>query len=261
MTEPNEETLQAYLDGELPPQQAAELEAWLEKHPDAVQRLDQWRGQDDALRELWALPEREPMPSRLLAAARAPARRASPPWLSQAMAAGLVFALGLGGGWYGRQAYQTEPPAQIASQAMDSLPRQAAMAHVVYSPDIQRPVEIGADQETQMVAWLSRRMRSPITPPRLAQAGYELIGGRLLPGEQGPVAQLMYHDASGQRVTLYVANGARPQAEQGFHFASQGPVNVYYWWERGRGYALSAGMPRGKLAELAALAQRQLAGG
>ncbi|AXE31938.1 hypothetical protein DK842_19785 [Chromobacterium phragmitis] len=261
MTEPNAETLQAYLDGELTQRQAEEVAAWLETHPDAVRRLDQWREQDDALRELWPLPEQEAMPSRLLAAARPPSRRPAPAWLSQAMAAGLVFALGLGGGWYGRQAYQPEPSAQAADYAADSLPRRAAMAHVVYSPDIQRPVEIGVDQEAQMVAWLSRRMRSPITPPQLAPAGYELIGGRLLPGEQGPVAQLMYHDAAGQRVTLYVANGARPQSEKGFHFASQGPVNVYYWWEHGRGYALSAGMPRDKLAALAALAQRQLAAG
>ncbi|WP_043617465.1 anti-sigma factor family protein [Chromobacterium violaceum] len=261
MTESNADKLQAYLDGELSPSEAEALEAWLERHPEAARQLEQWRRQDEALRELWALPGREPVPGRLLDAARPPARRAAPAWWRQGMAAGLVFALGLGGGWYGRLAYQADRPAVAASAPTDSFPRQAAMAHVVYSPDIQRPVEIGADQEAQMVAWLSRRMRSQIKPPRLAQAGYELIGGRLLPGERGPVAQFMYHDASGLRVTLYVANGVRPQAESGFHFASQGPVNVYYWWERGQGYALSAGMPRERLAALARLAQRQLAAG
>ncbi|UTH73237.1 anti-sigma factor [Chromobacterium sp. IIBBL 290-4] len=259
MTEPNADSLQAYLDGELPPREAAELEAWLARHPETAEKLDQLRCQDDALRQLWALPKREPVPSRLLAAARPPARRAPPPWLRQGIAAGLVFALGLGGGWYGQQAYQASGYAAEGGMIADSLPRQAAMAHVVYSPDIQRPVEIGADQEAQMIAWLSQRMRSPIKPPRLAQAGYELIGGRLLPGEQGPVAQFMYHDPSGLRVTLYVANGVSPRNEAGFHYASQGPVNVYYWWSQGQGYALSAGMPRERLAGLARLAQRQLA--
>ncbi|MGC0154611.1 anti-sigma factor family protein [Chromobacterium vaccinii] len=261
MTEPNADKLQAYLDGELTAREAEEVEAWLARHPQTARQLDQWRRQDEALRELWALPEREPVPSRLLAAARPPERRAAPVWWRQGMAAGLVFALGVGGGWYGQGAYQASRPAVAESGQADSLPRQAAMAHVVYSPDIQRPVEIGADQEAQMVSWLSRRMQSQIKPPRLAQAGYELIGGRLLPGEQGPVAQFMYHDASGLRVTLYVANGVRPRAEQGFHFASQGPVNVYYWWSQGQGYALSAGMPREQLSALAQLAQRQLSDG
>ncbi|WP_199154298.1 anti-sigma factor [Chromobacterium sp. ASV23] len=254
MIEPDEHVLQAYLDGELTADQAAAVAAWLETHPQAAQKLSQWRSQDQALRQLWALRQKEPVPTNLLAAARTAKRRGLPTWLQQGMAAGLVFALGLGGGWYGQQAYQGAHP----MAAVDSLPRQAAMAHVVYSPDIQRPVEIAAEQEGQMVAWLSRRMQSRIEPPRLAQAGYELIGGRLLPGNQGPVAQFMYHDASGQRMTLYVARESAPRTDNGFHFASQGPVNVYYWWSKGWGYALSAGMPRERLLSLAEQAQRQI---
>ncbi|VEB43216.1 putative anti-sigmaE protein [Chromobacterium violaceum] len=138
MTESNADKLQAYLDGELSPSEAEALEAWLERHPEAARQLEQWRRQDEALRELWALPGREPVPGRLLAAARPPARRAAPAWWRQGMAAGLVFALGLGGGWYGRLAYQADRPAVAASAPTDSFPRQAAMAHVVYSPDIQR---------------------------------------------------------------------------------------------------------------------------
>lgn len=250
---PTEHELQAYLDGELPAAQALEVEAWLELHPEAVQKLGQWRRQDQTLRELWALLESDPVPAALLAAARPPARRRMGGWWRQSIAAGLVFALGWGGGWYGQLASQGG-----ASEA-SSLPRQAAMAHVVYSPDIQRPVEIGAEQEGAMVSWLSRRMHSRVEPPRLVEAGYELIGGRLLPGAQGPVAQFMYHDAGGQRVTLYVASEPGPSAPQGVRFSSQGPVNVYYWWSRGQGYALSAGMPREKLLNLAQEAQLQLA--
>jgi anti-sigma factor RsiW len=98
------------------------------------------------------------------------------------------------------------PTAQFPQNIkVSAFARQAAIAHVVYSPDVRRPVEIGAEQEEQLVAWLSKRIGSPIRPPKLGKVGYELIGGRLLPGQSGPVAQFMYHDATGQRLTLYVS--------------------------------------------------------
>ena len=52
---------------------------------------------------------------------------------------------------------------------------------MVYSPDVRRPVEVTADQEDQLVKWLSKRLGTPVSPPKLGALGYELIGGRLLP--------------------------------------------------------------------------------
>lgn len=57
--------------------------------------------------------------------------------------------------------------------------------------------------------------------------GYELIGGRLLPGNAGPVAQFMYHDSSGQRLTLYVSTEQTVSRDTGFRFAREGAVNVF----------------------------------
>ena len=37
-------------------------------------------------------------------------------------------------------------------------------------------------------------------PPHLQTLGYALDGGRLLPGDKGPVTQFMYHDNSGASV-------------------------------------------------------------
>ena len=44
----------------------------------------------------------------------------------------------------------------------------AAVAHVVYSPDVRRPVEVGADQEQALVTWLTKRMGTDVRPPRSA---------------------------------------------------------------------------------------------
>ena len=91
-----------------------------------------------------------------------------------------------------------------------------AVAHAVYTPEVRHPVEVHADQEAHLTAWLSKRLGAPLKPPALADAGYQLVGGRLLPGATGSVAQFMYEDASHQRLTLYVqprsssAQGPRP---------------------------------------------------
>ena len=54
------------------------------------------------------------------------------------------------------------------------------------------PVEVGADDEQHLVNWLSKRLGVKVRAPKLDDAGMSLVGGRLLPGENGPVAQFMY---------------------------------------------------------------------
>ena len=134
---------------------------------------------------------------------------------------------------------------------MALLPRQAAVAHVVFSPDVRRPVEVSAEHEDQLVAWLSKRLGAPVRPPRLAALGYDLIGGRLLPGNSGPVAQFMYHDASGQRLTLYLSTENVGNQETAFRFAQEGAINVFYWIDGKFGYALSASIEKDELARVA----------
>ena len=103
--------------------------------------------------------------------------------------------------------------------------------------DVRRAVEVGADHEDQLVAWLSKRMGATMKPPHLQTLGYALDGGRLLPGDKGPVAQFMYHDNAGVKLTLYVSkeiNGVGAAApgqknqETTFRFAREGSVNVFY---------------------------------
>jgi anti-sigma factor RsiW len=96
-----------------------------------------------------------------------------------------------------------------------------------------------------------------VHPPALSLLGYELIGGRLLPGDKGPVAQFMYGSASGQRLTLYVTREIAGQ-DTAFRFAKDGPVNVFYWVEDGFGYAISAGTNRDELLKVSQEVYRQL---
>ncbi|MBN3006603.1 anti-sigma factor [Chromobacterium alkanivorans] len=255
-----EQELQAYLDDALPLERRAAVEAYLETNPEARERLRTYRRLQEDIGALFEPALLEPVPPRLLAAALPPPQRGwRVQWWQGAAASLLMLVLGGGGGWLLRDQLQA-PAAQwvAAADSQEPLPRLAAMAHVVYSPDVKRPVEIDAEHQDQLVAWLSKRLQSRVKPPLLSAQGYELIGGRLLPGEQGPVAQFMYHNAAGQRMTLYVATTAAPRRDAGFRFASQGPVNVFYWWDGRFAYALSAGLGQAELGRLAEAAQRQL---
>jgi anti-sigma factor RsiW len=254
--------LHAYVDDALPAERQAEVERWLAGQPEAAARVRAWLAQKAALKALFNpvldedLPEaltaiagREPVEAQPAAAAR------SGRWPLQRLAASLLISLlgGLGG-WLAHERY---PGGEPLAQAVP-LARQAAVAHAVYSPDVRRPVEVTADQEEQLVKWLSKRLGTPVNPPRLGGLGFELVGGRLLPGNSGPVAQFMYQDGGGQRLTLYVSTEAAGKVETGFRFAREGAVNVFYWVDGRFGYALSAGIDKGELARVATAVYDQL---
>lgn len=248
--------LHAYVDGELTDTRRAEVEALLAGEPEATERVRTFDAQNRALRDLYAPVLAEPLPNELLAAAAPPpARRTGlPRWSLQRVAAMLaVAALGSVIGWFAHDRYL---PVPMASNG--SLPHQAAVAHAVFTPDVRRPVEIKAEQEDQLVTWLSKRLGTPVRAPKLGALGYELIGGRLLPGSAGPVAQFMYQDASGQRLTLYVSTERHDNRDTAFRFASEGPINIFYWIDGPYGYALSASIAKDELARIATSVYEQL---
>jgi len=245
-----EAELHAYADGLLARARGADVEAWLARHPADMERLQAWRLQNRQLRALFDPVLGEPVPP----AMSAPPHWASPPWrLAQRLAAALLIALtGAAAGWILRGA------SPRAAQYAQGLPHQAALAHAVYSPEVRHPVEVGADQEEHLVKWLSKRLGAPLRAPHLGTLGYELVGGRLLPGESGPVAQFMYQDAGGQRLTLYVSSGQPNNRDTGFRFAQEGQLGVFYWIDGKLGYALSAGVSKNELAKVAAAVYEQL---
>jgi len=221
-----------------------------------------WQAQRDQLKALHQDLLRAPVPEALQAAAlRLAGRQAQQAqwWRWGGMAASVLFAFVLG--WTGRAQWHGGP-AQAAVQApTQRFAQQAALAHAVYQPEVRHPVEVGAAQQEHLVQWLSKRLGRPLQLPVLAPQGYELVGGRLLPGDTGARAQFMYQDGAGQRITLYL--GALPSLpsaaqETGFQFAEDGPVPGFYWTDAGFGYALSGQLSRAQLLELATAVYRQL---
>ncbi|HEY8049932.1 MAG TPA: anti-sigma factor [Ramlibacter sp.] len=256
----DEDDLHALVDGHIPAAREAELRRRLANDPLAQVTVAAWTSQRDALRRAFDHPDLVTTPASLLAAAERAQelRHSAMQWTRWAgMAASVVAAFGLG--WFANFEYGTRFGTASPGQ---QFARQAAVAYVVYQPEVKHPVEVTADQQAHLVQWLSKRVGRPLKVPDLHSHGYDLLGGRLLPGEGGARAQFMYQNASGQRLTLYlgaIQDGDKKlnTRETAFRFSGDGPVPAFYWVDQGFGCALTAQLPRGQLLELAQAVYQQ----
>ena len=184
--------LQAYADGRLAEERSRAVEAWLAARPDDAERIAAYRRLGEELRRAYDPVLDEPLPEWL-----SDARGPRPRWQGFARVAGWVAlgaALGAIAGWELRDA---RPVAASRGDLGAVMARRAAVAHATYSPEVRHPVEVGADQEAHLVAWLSKRLGTQLRAPKLESVGYSLVGGRLLPGDNGPVAHFMYQSSQG----------------------------------------------------------------
>lgn len=261
-----EADLHAYADQLLPPERIAHVEKFLATHPAEQARVHDWQQQNRMLHNFLDPVMDEPLPLRL--PLKATAKRF--PW--SALAACVVVGIMSGGSaWFLRGHVDAQALQLALAEAPNAAPimmsddgrlsgfaQRAAVAHVVYSPDVRRPVEVSANQEQALVTWLTKRMGTEVKAPSLSHVGYELIGGRLLPGERGPVAQFMYVSESEQRLTLYVTREIPSEANTAFQFGNDGPINVFYWVENNFGYAISAGADRAELMRVSQAVYAQM---
>ena len=240
-----EDDLHAYVDDRLDPERRRAVEAELAQSPEDAARAAAYREQTAALHALYDPVLGEPVPERLRNV------RASGRGMRYAIAAGW-FVAGGALGWLAHELTSDRPPSR------PSLARQAAVAHAVYSPEVRHPVEVGAAEQEHLVNWLSKRLGAKLRAPLLTREGYELVGGRLLPGDGGAVAQFMYQDAKGKRLTLYVSRLASENRDTAFRFSQEDKVAVFYWIDGRLGYALSGELPKPELLEIATSVYRQL---
>jgi anti-sigma factor RsiW len=248
----HEEELHAYADNQLAPARAEEVVAVLAREPALAARVAEIRRQNAFLRDAFDPWLAEPLPRRLLGAATGRSLRGKPRWQPwAALAASLV--LGVGAGWFGRGEVL-----QLAGTPV-TFPRQAALTHVLYASDANRPVEVWAAEEQRLVSWLSKRLDFPLHAPDLNSVGFSLVGGRLVAGNEKPGALFMYENADRQRISLLVRKDGSPSRETAFRYAFEDGVGVFYWIDDVCGYALSGRIDRGQLLAIARVVYGQLA--
>jgi len=272
MNAPDDTLLSAWLDDELPPEQRAEVEAWLREHPEDAARVRLWALDAEALRAKLDGVLAEPVPQALAQVTwrKAPDTLPGAHW-QRWVAALAIFVLG---GAVGAAAMWRLPPASgaLPRAGEPAWVQRAAVAHTVYVPEVRHAVEVKA-QEEHLSRWLTRRLTVPVKLFDLRAQGFELVGGRLLPDAAGtPSAQLMYQalpdtgatgaDGKPLRVTVYLRkpDSSTPAA---FRYERQGELGLFYWVEGESaeggacGYALVGALPKEKLLALAEAIYKQ----
>lgn len=240
-----EADLLAYVDGRLDPDRESAVAAWLEANPEEKRRVESWMGQSDLLRSALDPILDEPVPPAL----REPFRTRRMRWfVPSAIAAALL--IGVGAGLWIRGGVPAERTAQqIASVALS--------AHDVFIQEVRHPVEVDVSDWDHLVAWLSNRVETEVSPPDLSSEGLALLGGRVIPDSGRPAAMLMYEDAVGERYTLLIAR-IDSEAVTSFRYAWGEESCAYYWMAGTVAYAFSGPKDRDRMLALSRLVFEQL---
>lgn len=274
--EVSELDLHGWVDGRLDDSERARVERAFDADPQLRESAEAFRATDRALRARLDAELDLPVPPALtraalhpsavagasgvgetpVAAARAAANSGR---FAQAAMIVLATAIGAAAGWGARSA--REPVVDAGqSERVVSIPlsRAATVAHVAYAPEVRHPVEVAASEQAHLVAWLSKRLGTPLKVPVLDAQGYRLVGGRLLPDAgRGVAAQFMFESAQGRRLTLFV-RGDEGGDDTAFRYAALQGLSTFYWLDRGFGYALSGDLSREAMLAIATEVYRQI---
>lgn len=243
--------LHAYADGELSPEQRAEVDALLARDPEAARKVAGWQRQREQLKSAYQGVLAEPVPPKLAATLRARSQPSRlPAWLAMAAAVLLLLCGGMAG-WFLR--------GETAAITVADLGQQALEAHSVYAVEVRHPVEVAGSDKAHLQAWLSKRVGTAFTVPDLTEEGYTLLGGRLLAGNDGPAALLMYEDRKGQRLSVVLA-APGTDMETALKVQEQGRLIACTWQDGKLAVAVAGEMARDPMMALAKAVYEKLEG-
>ena len=239
MPEPDENSLVAYVDGELDAAMAREVERWLETSPAARNTVAKLRASAALVRAAFADAVHEPPPAGLVELLQTAAKRPRPARrYALPLAASIALAIGLGigalAGMLGTR--QLAAPRTEAAAEMDRLLDNVAEYHRVYAREQRHMVEVSAAETPHLEDWLGRRMKGQLTIPDLTSQGLVFQGGRLLAFDGKPMAELIYKPADGLPVGLCIAFAV--PGMKGAGTVQFGDLTVFHWVDNGYVYSV-----------------------
>jgi anti-sigma factor RsiW len=231
-----QDELHAYADDQLSDDRITVVEAYLRDHPADAQRVADWRAINAALRHHVDSAATEPLPAAVVGMFE---RRGDGRW--RAIAASIVWlGIGIGVGSFGQHlALRPDLAMRVAQETHG--------AYAVFSPEVLHPVELGADQADHLSDWLGKRLGRPIPIPSLTDIGFSFVGGRLMVADGAPAAMMMYENASGRRLLLYVAGSSDPDDDSPMTFRTFDDSGVVTWIRDGTAYGLGGGFSETEL--------------
>lgn len=265
----DEDDFQAFVDGQLPPETCRSVMTYLAAHPEESERMSEYHTLSEDLHQRFDEVLYEPLPKRLrvdtyrknrslLERIRSWFDIDMQTFATRFAAVAVLMMASAGAGWWTNASYTST---RLETPAM-SFARQAASAHMLYAPELQHPVEFGADQQDSFLLWLSERLGEQVHAPSLQDIGYLLVGGRLLPAAEQAAAQLMYESPDNRRITLYIRerwNAPMHGAKEGsVSYFGEGGSSMVYWVEGSFAYALIGELDREQLFATAKTIRQQV---
>ena len=221
----SERDIHMALDGELPVDERVAYDAWLEANPEMKARSVRYVADRAALRAAFAGVLDEPVPARLqnIVFGEAPVKTtaSSSRWWRAAAAAAMLAIGGVGGYVAGIDHLGLEDSAE------GQLAEQAIAAHVLYAAEQRHAVEVPASDKDHLQTWMSNRVGLKLVAPDLAAQGFQLVGGRLLPAGESKAAMLLYEDAKGERISLFVTAESVEKTKGTYGSEEDGPEAIY----------------------------------
>ena len=257
----DEHELHLYVDGHLGEERRRVVDALLRDHPEVSARVNDYRRQNELMRQLFNPVGNAPPTDdqeRLLRALgqRLGRRRFAALWRpAAAAAAGLFLAATLGA--IGTEYYDERTA--VIPEPMPSFADTAARVHSFYAGagGASEPTEFGADAASKLGTMLDKRLGAPLRLPDLSQKGFSLVGGRLLPAVDGAAAQLLYRDQAGRLVTVFLGPADKTRLTA-THTSERKDLSLYAWLDGRIGVAVVGGLSGDELRGIAEAAQRSL---
>lgn len=246
--------LHAFVDGKLPPERMAAIEARLSEDAALREIVEGWAGDRALIREAAAAADVRPPDLRTELLARELARRVRNqrmrsaimgPGLRQIAASVAIFAAG----WGGHALYVSG-----AGPSGDDSPRyvvQAAMLHGVLGSGAVERVDVSSDGMQASLDWMSEQMQRKIESPELERLGWRVVSGYLVRGEDGPLATFTYETGDSDQVTVTMAAHPEGQPDYPFQVRSVSGASVAYWTRDGVDYAVTGQNDVARLVSLA----------
>lgn len=228
----HEEELQAFVDGQLPRGRCTAVLAYLGQHPQETARLAAYATQKEEIRRQVDAIDLPDDHADTVALQDALARRLRGPdyrrWLGRVAAMVAVLLVG----WWANSVHDRYLVDRLPGVVME-----AAQAHQIFGKDSDRPVELPAAAAADMEAWFSNRLGELVEIPSLNTLGLRLVGGRLLAGDEGPVAQIIYEGENSYRLTLGLSAESVDAGSEIEVVTFEG-LRAGYWHEGDLTYAL-----------------------
>lgn len=260
--------LHAFCDGELDEAESARVAAALEA--DGVLRARMSNILSDAARLAEASePERDDPATEALAAKLGAAldRKQRRQSALRFAGGGVTLAAVAAAGWFGHALLAKplagklrpgDPGVVLATAQPQPIPRgqvpgfvaDAAGAHAVFAPDTFHPVEFTASDEATMASWFSSHLGDSAIIPHLEELGFDLVGGRLLGGAEGPMAQVLYENDRGDRVSLVYGKQIVPGGAD-LRLVHVGKSYASYWQDGGFSWAVVEDSPGADVSSVA----------